>query len=326
MSRSSSIATIVVCLAATHAGAQPSGRHGNLPLPPGEMERLMATAPFEIEEVEGAGGGVMGAKKLELEFDTPDKHDVDFDVKWKEGASGGEGWNNAPRREIAAYRIQQLYLDPVDYIVPPVVARCIPLRTYQPIEKEPPATFEGTQCVFGTLSAWLDNVTMPSQAFDAERFSTDRRYAYHFGNLNLLTYLIDHRDARQNNFLISKDPANPQLFAIDNGISFGGVLYNFFTSHLDRIRVGGLPERSIERLRTVTHEQWQRLAVLVQLQADEHGILRPVEFTPAWDPEAGARWSKGVLQLGLTTAEIEAVEQRAKALLAEIDKGAITLF
>jgi hypothetical protein len=310
-------------LIATRAAAQPSGQNGNLPLPPGEIERLMATGELEIEKVEGAGGGVMGAQKLGLEFDKPD---IEFSVKWKAGASGGEGWNNAPRREIAAHKIQQLFLDPVDYVVPPVVVRCIPLKTYEPVEKDAAPTFEGTQCVFGSFSVWLKNVTMPKKAFDPERFKTDTRYAFHFANLNLLTYLIDHRDARQNNFLISTDPANPQTFSIDNGISFGGVLYNFFTSHLDRLRVGGLPQRSIERIRTITHDQWQRLAVVAQMQVDQQGILQSVPPTAPLDPNEGSRWRDGVLQLGLTTEEIAAVETRAQELLAEVDKGAIKPF
>ena len=68
-------------------------------------------------------------------------------------------------------------------------------------------------------------------------------------NLNLLAYLIAHRDARSSNFLMPTDPSNPRVFSIDNGIAFGGVLYNFFTWHFDEIRTGGLPRQSIDRLR-----------------------------------------------------------------------------
>lgn len=282
----------------------------------------MRQEPFQITHVAGAGGGVMGAKKVELTF----RDGVSFDAKWKRGGHGGEGWNNSPRREIAAYLLQQLYLDPDDYLVPPVVARCVPLDVFRPLDDDPSTAFEGTRCAFGTLSGWLRNVTMPEHAFDPERFSNDPRYAYHFANLNLLTYLIDHRDARQNNFLMSKDETNPQVFSIDNGIAFGGVLYNVFTSHLDRIRVGGLPRQSIIRLRRVTAEDWRRLAVVEQLQVDDGGVLRPVPFTPPLDPHEGIRWVAGTLQIGLTDEEIGAVMQRAAALLLEIDQGKIVLF
>jgi hypothetical protein len=304
------------------AAAQPSGEHGNLQLPAREVERRMEREPFVIDDVDDVGSGVMGARKLELDF--PDG--VEFDAKWKEGASGGEGWNNAPRREIAAYRVQQLFLDPDDFLVPPVVARCIPFDVYRPVDDDPQPAFDGTHCAFGTLSAWLTNITEPDRAFDPKRFSTDRRYAYHFANLNLLTYLINHRDARKANLLMSKDEANPQVFSVDNGIAFGGVLYNFFTWHLDQFRVGGLPRQSIDRLRQTTPADWQRLAVVAQLRVDAGGILRPEPAGPPSDPKEGNRWVDGVLQLGLTAEEIAAVEQRAVALLREVDEGTVTVF
>src|SRR6185436_5177529 len=98
------------------------------------------------------------------------------------------------------------------------------------------------------------------RVFDPELFARDDRYAYHFGNLNLLHYLTDHRDSRGNNFLMCIDPANPHLFSIDNGIAFGGTLFNFFSWHYNKIRVDRLPRQSIERLRAVTRKDLDRLA------------------------------------------------------------------
>jgi hypothetical protein len=104
------------------------------------------------------------------------------------------------------------------------------------------------------------------------------------------------------------------------------VLYNFFTSHLDQIRVGGLPRQSIARLRQTTAADWQRLAVVAQLRVDATGILQPETPGPPMNPAEGNRWLDGVLQLGLRAEEINAVEQRAGALLREVDEGAVALF
>ena len=123
------------------------------------------------------------------------------------------------RREIAAYEFQKLYLDPDDYVVPPFALRCIPLDQYRVIDENPSPNFEGARCVYGMVVAWLSNVDRPDVTLQPYLFSTDPRYSYHFANLNLFTFLTAHRDANPGNFLMSTDPDNPQVFAIDNGIA-----------------------------------------------------------------------------------------------------------
>jgi hypothetical protein len=265
----------------------------------------------------------MGAKKVTLEFQTAPR---EIEAKWKVASSGVDGWNNSARREIGAYEVQKLFLAPDDHVVPPVAARCIPLDVYRSVEENGEPNVEGARCVLGTLSAWLDNVKVPDKAFDAERFSRDARYARGFANANLLAYLIAHRDARLGNFLISTDPGNPQMFAVDNGIAFGGVLYNFFVWHFDEIRTRGLPKESIERLRRVTRRDLDRLGVLGQLEADASGVLRNVEPGANLAPAEGARAAPGRIQFGLTTSEIDAVDQRLRDLLARIDAGKLAVF
>ena len=312
---------------AVQAGAQPSGPNGNIPLPAPELQRRLQNDPFEVVDVEETKGGIMKTQKLTLAFADGRR----IDVKWKAAPEGGEGINNSPRRELAAYTVQQLYLDPQDFIVPPAAVRCIPLDAYDPIEGDdddavdaepnlPPA-----RCVYGVLSAWLENVTQPDEAWDRERFSRDPRYAYHFANLNMLTNLIAHRDAKASNFLISKDPQNPQVFSVDNGISFSG-LYNFLTWHFDKLLVGGLPERSIERLERVTATDLERLAVLAELQPDADGILRPAPATANTDHTEGVRRVGDGIQIGLTEEEIAGVNERLRKLLAEVRAGKEPVF
>lgn len=316
----------LLAVAAT-ATAQPSGPGGNLPLPAPALQRRLQNDPFEVVATEATTGGIMKTQKLTLAF--PDGERID--VKWKVAPDGGDGINNSPRRELAAYTVQQFFLDPDDFVVPPVAVRCIPFDVYGEIDHdddddvEVQANLPPARCVFGLLSAWLENVTQPDEAWDRERFSRDPRYAYHFGNLNILTNLIEHRDAKASNFLISKDPKNPQTFSVDNGISFSG-LYNFLTWHYDNIVVGGLPARAVERLRRVTAQDLERLAVLAELQPDADGILRPAPATANTDHTKGVRRVGDGIQIGLTQEEIAGVNERLKKLLEEVKDGKEPVF
>lgn len=114
--------------------------------------------------------------------------------------------------------------------------------------------------------------------------------------------------------------------AIDNGIAFGGTLYNFFTWHYNTIRVSALPRESIERLRRVSRQDLDRMGVLAQLEPDANGVLRNVTPGPNRDPESGARLGAGGVQLGLTRAEIDAVAERLHVLLRRIDAGELAVF
>lgn len=159
----------------------------NLPSSPARLIDRLQNDDFVVASADAAGGGVMGAKKLGLVFP---KDEFAIDVKWKAAPAGGDGWNNSPRREIGAYAVQELFLDPDHYPVPPVVARGISLDDYGVVDKDATPNIEGTRCVFGGMAAWPENVARPEHAFDPKRFSADERYAFHFANLNLLAYLI----------------------------------------------------------------------------------------------------------------------------------------
>jgi hypothetical protein len=293
-----------------------------LPMPVEQVQERLATAPASIQSAKAAGAGVMGARKLRLVF----KDGATLDVKWKATPSDLDGWNNTPRREIAAYEVQRLFLGPEEWLVPPTVVRCVPLETYRIVVPEPTPNVAGFQCVFGALSAWLDNVEPVDEVFDRERFARDPRYAKHFANLNLLDYLIEHRDARTSNFLIAKDPADGREFSIDNGISFGEPIYNFLSANFDTIRVSALPRESVERLRRLSRADLDRLAVLGQFDADAAGVLRPVTPTANIDPDSGTRFTEQGIQIGLTRAEIDAIEKRLQDLLRRIDAGDVPLF
>jgi len=316
--------TVATALLVCAVGVWALESGGVLPLPDAELLRRLRDDDFTIQTVKGAGGGVMGAKKLTIRF----ADGTTINAKWKVTGSSGDGWNNSPRREIGAYVVQQLFLEPQNYLVPPAVARCIPLDVYRTVDENPKPNLElaNTRCVFGMLSAWLDNVHQPEVLFDRERFSKDWAYAFHFANLNILHDLIDHRDARLSNFLVANTPNDARTFSIDNGIAFGTLVYDFLVPNYNTIEVSAVPKQSVDRLRQVTREQLDQLGVLGQLDLDSAGVLRNVRPGPNLDPQRGERFTDTGVQFGLTAEEIAGVSERLQKLLAMVDAREIGVF
>jgi len=143
-----------------------------------------------------------------------------FEVKWAVAPKGGEAFNNQPRYEAAAYELQNLFLVDRDYVVPPTALRMIPQSVFAGsagLKGEP--TFDDTQNVLVALQYWAAGVSQ-DDVFDEKRAERDSVYARHLGDLNILTYLIRHRDANKGNILVAVDSMNPRLFAVDNGVAF----------------------------------------------------------------------------------------------------------
>ena len=303
--------------------SSPSAPSHAFPLPPADLEPLMRDARFEIRGVEHAGGGMMGARRIEAYFPSADRT---LAFKWKRAPQGGEGWNNTPRREVAAYRIQQWFLPPESYVVPTTVARCIPLGEYGPIDPDAEPTFGGTRCVLGTLAVWLEDVEPPEVLLDEARFYRDARYARATAEYNLLTLLVGNRDTVVGNQLASTDPDAPRIYSIDNSISFRRELYNFFQPQWDRVRVPALPRDAVERLRRLGPADFDALRVVAELHLGDDGVFREAEPSAPFDADAGARRRDGVLQLGLEPGEIAALRERLARMLDAVDRGEIPLF
>jgi len=291
----------------------------NWPMAPTELDYRLAYEDFTIEEVKGAGGGVTGAKRLTVRFDDGQK----VKIKWKPFPEDTlDGWNNSPRKEIATYRIQRWIFDEEDYVVPTTIPICIPLDRYAPIDPKARPSIPGSSCVLGVVAIWMNDVKNPDDLFDKERFAKDPEFAQHLADFNLLTYLTDHRDGRDGNFLVSTDPKDPRVFAVDNGIAFEGFPWNFFVRNWNVIRVPWLRREPIERLRAVSAEELRdRLASLVDLTLDDRGTFRVQQPTAPIDPKKGVRKVPGRVQLGLTTKEIDRLQERITDLLARVDRG-----
>lgn len=243
-----------------------------------------------------------------------------MEVLWKPVSPPGEGFNNEPRYALAAYRLQSLFLDECEYVVPPVVMRALPVDEYRRLRNEAPVTVRTTGSVLFLLSYWLSDVS-PDDPWDAARFESDPRYARHWGNLNILTHLIDHKDANYGNVLVSTHPEDPRLFAVDNDIAFDSRSSEQGDAW-SPLRVDRLPRRTIERLRGISDDDLQRtLGVVAEFQVKDGALVAADMLGENIADRRGLRSTRGRVQFGLTKTEIRYVRQRIDALLDAVDQG-----
>ena len=303
----------------------------NWPLPPDQAERVLGSARVHrAVDVQSAGAGVTGAEKDRVVFIMDDEQRVEIKLKWKLAPSELDGPNNSPRKELAAYEIQKLFLDPEDWVVPTSAMRCPRLEVVREHHPGFKPNAPGATCGLGLTSIWMKDLTVPDVLYDEVRFRSDPTYAYFMSNFNLLTYLIGHKDGRKGNFLVSKDPVRRQVFAIDNGVAFdiayGGVWFNWFVPNWNQLRIPAVRKESVERLRALRREDLDRLGVINQLERDEAGIFHPAPPGPNLEPTKGASERDGTLQFGLKQSEIDDVWRRIQALLEIVDDARISTF
>jgi hypothetical protein len=306
--------------------ARPAGseRFPNWIEPPDEAMRVMVTAPPKVLSLAPTATGTSGAEKVAVDLGGDD-----YKIKAKKVPPDLDGVNNAPRKELAAYELQKLFLDPEDYVVPATSLRCIPMDLWREDHgaDEKPNIPGIDECQLVLVALWLKDVRLPAVLLDRERFLTEPSYAYHMSNLNVFSYLTEHQDGREGNFLVSNDDRR-QVFAIDNGVSFGQPwpFYNWFVPNWDVLRVPAVREDSIDRLRALRREDLDSLLVVAQLEPDADGILQLVSPGPPQVPETGATQDGTTVQFGLTEDEIDDVWERIEDLIEDVDDGELPVF
>jgi hypothetical protein len=284
------------------------------------LEQRLQSAPFQLLSLQGIRISFDPAKKAELLW--PDSSS--FRVKWKRAPTRGSEPNNEPRYEIGAYQFQKLFLDPDEYVVPVTVGRGMPLKEYARIDTVVWPTFHNSQAVFYFLQYWVQNVT-DLDGVDQKRFGADPAYARHIGNMNILTYLLKHKDSNLGNFLISKDSANPRIFSVDNSLMLRAV-YSQRGCFWKELRVRRLPAKAIERLRKLSEADLQSaLGVVAQYEVRNDSLVT-VRATENLNRHKGVRVTRTTVQLGLTNAEVADLYKRIRKLIAMVDRGEITTF
>jgi hypothetical protein len=298
-------------------GAEPE--EGEFCLPTKAVLEILHRGQFEVMGVEAANAGLSRPAMLTLACEYRGQPFV-FRAKWKPAPASGDAVNNSPRRELAAHAIQGFFLEPHEYVVPPTVGHCFPEAMYRREIGHDTPQFEGTSCVFGVLSYWLENVTEDA-IWDAERYETDPAYRKAISDLNVFTYLVDHSDTREGNLLLSTDDDRVRAFAVDNGLTFGTLVENFVHNDWKKILVPDVSTRIVERLQAVPPGDLVALGNVAQFRKRDDGVL--VAETPgALDapPRDDVRWNDPVLRLGLDAQEIAGVQKRLQELLSRVEK------
>jgi hypothetical protein len=165
-------------------------------------------------------------------------------------------------------------------------------------------------------------VGAPKVDFEPARFDSDPLYARAVGNLNVLTYIINHLDSNTGNILVSTIPGKSRLYSIDNGIAFSSARSDRGASW-SVMRAKRLPGELVDRLRGMSVEALERQLLTVAELEMKDGRLVWQEPGEKFGPNAGVRRRGDRIQLGLTTAEIRAVHRKAQALLKQVDGGKI---
>lgn len=294
----------------------------NIKQPIEDLERLLAAEPLVITHAETSRPNAKGDITL--------KADVSFGgaeplrVKLRKAEPGANTFNNVPRYDLAAYELQKLFLDPAEYLVPPTNLRMVGLAEFAKYQADVRRTFPDADQVLAVVQYWLSDIKSIPDVFDAKRFDSDPVYARHIGQLNVLTYIIRHRDSNQGNFLIGKAEQGARVFSIDHGVAFDSDDSDRGELWKD-MRVTRLPADTIERLRKVTLEDLTgRLSVLAQWRLED-GKYVPAAKGPNMSEHRGVRRSGNDLQMGLNKSEIRAVYRLLEDLLKRVDAGKITL-
>jgi hypothetical protein len=194
----------------------------------------------------------------------------------------------------------------------------------QALRYEPLQAFSRTGSVIVALQYWLAPPLLPHTSLDRSRAASDEAYARHIGNMNVLAYLIRHRDNNPGNFLISGTDT-PRVFAVDNGVAFRSDASDrgHYWSNLNVTRISAA---TAERLRAIDLADLERgLSVVAQFELQGEA-LQQVEPGVALDPSRGTRRRGDTLQFGLSSGEIREVHGRLQRLLQMLDTGRIATF
>lgn len=329
--RSAAFLVVFATVAATGMVRTAHAQDARFVLPPDELERRLVHEEFTIESASISRPKVEGDITLRAEVKFIDGFAMR--AKIRRATRGASKFNNEPRYELAAYLLQKKFLTPDEYVVPPTSIRFVPVETLRKYAKAADPTFSGAEYTLCVMQYWLNNVSAPNDAYDRDRFERNALFARHLANLNLLTYLISHKDSNSGNVLMAvipdskgqPDEADPRVFIVDNGVAFDseesdkGAIWQ-------PLRVKRIPKDSYERLSAITQEELRALLATVAQWEIRDGV--PVAVPPA-EPRSdhkGVRSSGKNIQLGLTKNEIRDIYRQIVALRNLVTSGDIETF
>ncbi len=300
----------------------------------GEIEALLS-GPLTILGMADTPSGMQGAKVLTLRAHGAWGDSV-IRAKWRPQST--EDLINEPRKELAAYAVQKLFLDESELGAPPTAAYCFEGAEYRRFVPKATPTFDGVDCVFGFLSYWLEDVKTVSAArrsgllgpgsgiWDGQLFQRDPAYRESVSNSNLLTYLINHGDAHDEQFVIQRTPRGLRAFVVDNSIAFRSIGNPMLLLRQDwsQIQVPALSAKSISRLQRLTPSDLERLGNVTEMAVHDGKLMVAPSSEPLKSDGTTMTWTGSRLRIGLTKGEIALVEARAHDLLTRPDLERLT--
>jgi len=301
---------------------------------PSDIVQLM-NAELEILSMDATPTGMQGAKVLTLRSHAP-RGDVVFRAKWRTQSS--QDALSEPRKELATYAVQRLFLDEDELVVPPTTAHCFVGTEYRRFVPDALHSFRGVDCELGFLEYWLEDAQTVKSArkagllgpgegvWDRRLFESDHAYRDSVSNGNLLTYLINHGDAHDEQFVLQNSPRGLRTFVVDNSMSLGGIKnpMALFREDWSSIHVPALSAKAVSRLKQLTAADFARLGNISEL-ALQGGTLVPVSpSAPLASDGSPMSWNGSHLRIGLSASEIELVATRTRDLLQRQDLDALT--
>lgn len=247
-----------------------------------------------------------------------------FKIKVRRAGPGASSFNNEPRYELAALEVSRLLYPPGEDVVPPIALRSESLSAFHVIDPAGVEAWGGTNAVLFMVQCWLIDAKPHRLEIDQTRFATDPAYARAISRLNVLTYLIEHKDSNLGNVMLTGEGPAVRAWAIDNGVAFMseesdvGIFWK--SLHIDAV------DRALaDRLRSLTLEELRaHLGVIAQYEL-VGDAWEPRPPAANFDAGRGVRRRGNQLQLGLTNREIGALERRRARLISLLDKGRLTL-
>jgi hypothetical protein len=278
---------------------------------------------------------MQGAKLLTLRAHGR-RGDVVLRAKWRAESTGN--LLNEPRKELAAYAVQKLFLSEDEYVVPPTAAYCFPVAPYSRFDAKAKPTFPGADCIFGYASYWLEGVHTVSAArragqlgkgdgiWDAELFQRDPEYRDSVENSNLLTYLINHGDAHEEQFVLQQFPRGLRAYVVDNSIAFRSIKNPMLLLRQDwsHIQVPALSQGAVARLHNLTEADFDRLGNISELELRDRTLVNVHPSSPLASDGTTMTWTGSRLRIGLTQGEIGLVRAQTKDLLSRPDLDHLT--
>ncbi len=250
--------------------------------------------------------------------------DSAFEIKVRRTVPGAQGFNNEPRYELAAFRLQQFLVGEGAEVVPPTAVRSLALPEFQLLDDVAAETFRGTGAVLFVVQCWLDGAAPHADAIDLQRFAADARYARAISNVNVLTYLIEHKDSNRGNVMLTEGEAGPRAWAIDNGVAFASAESDRGTFWRD-LHVPAIERPLYDKLRATTRPELESLLGVVAEFTLAEGKWVPVAHGEVYNWNRGVRRKETAVQLGLTRNEIRNVHRRFERLVDQVERGNLAL-